>query len=73
VLTGLLAGSLVTALFVIFPALRPYPIHAGIYGFAVNAVLLISISALTRPAAPERDRAFLAVAAGADGPDPAQP
>lgn len=67
VLSGLLAGFGMTTLFVMQPDLRPFPIHAGIYGLTVNVVLLVAVSLSTRSSAPERDREFLEVAASRSG------
>jgi SSS family solute:Na+ symporter len=64
VLSGLLAGFAVTMLFVLWPDLRPFPMHAGIYGFIVNTASLVVVSMSTRSSCPERDRAFLEAAAG---------
>jgi SSS family solute:Na+ symporter len=40
VLAGLLAGSAVTVVLVLWPDLRPLPVHAGLYGLAVNLAAL---------------------------------
>jgi len=64
VLGGLLAGCLVTTLLVIFPSARPFPLHAGIYGFVANVLLVVLISLTTGAAPTDRDRAFLRIAAG---------
>jgi SSS family solute:Na+ symporter len=64
VLTGLLTGCALTALLLIFPDLRPWPLHAGIYGLALNVFLLAGISwAFPRSTHPE-EAAFLEVARG---------
>jgi SSS family solute:Na+ symporter len=53
VLAGLLAGFAITVLCVVHPEWRPFPFHAGIYGFVVNVALLIGVSlATSRPPAP---------------------
>lgn len=44
VLAGLVGGSLVTIAFVLAPDLRPWPLHAGAYGLAVNVALLVAVS-----------------------------
>lgn len=41
VLAGLLLGSLTTLLFVVWPELRPYSVHAGLYGLAVNLSCIV--------------------------------
>jgi SSS family solute:Na+ symporter len=64
VLAGLLAGSAVNLLLVVFPELRPFPVHAGLYGVAVNALVLVTVSLLSDTRSGERDRAFLEVARG---------
>ncbi len=48
-LAGLLGGSALTTLLVAVPELRPFPLHAGLYGLALNVTLLTVVSALTRP------------------------
>ena len=40
-----------TVFFLPEPALRPYQIHEGILGLAVNAVVLVAVSPVTRPQA----------------------
>jgi len=65
VLFGLLAGSAVTVLLVIWPDLRPWRLHAGLYGLVVNAAVLTVVSlALPTSAEPRSDREFLQVAEG---------
>jgi SSS family solute:Na+ symporter len=61
VLWGLVAGALVTLLFVAWPALRPWPVHAGLYGLVVNLAVLVGLSLGHRPAAHDED--FVAAAA----------
>lgn len=48
-LAGLLGGSAVTTAFVVWPELRPLPIHAGLFGLVVNVALLVGVSLATRP------------------------
>jgi len=62
VMTGLVTGTLVTAVFILFPDQRPLPLHAGIYGLAVNLPLLIAVSLSTKSDSPQRDRDFLDIA-----------
>jgi SSS family solute:Na+ symporter len=64
VLAGLLVGSVVTVLFVAFPELKPWPVHAGIYGLVPNLLTLIVVSAFRRSDDPGKDEAFLSVASG---------
>jgi SSS family solute:Na+ symporter len=51
VITGLIAGTLTTFLFVIYPHLKPIDLHEGILGLIVNLTLLIVVSLLTKPPA----------------------
>ncbi|MFO8098248.1 MAG: sodium:solute symporter family protein [Salinibacter sp.] len=53
-LAGLLAGIGVNTLFLVAPALRPVPLHEGVYGLGANLVVFIAVSLLTSP--PSRDR-----------------
>jgi SSS family solute:Na+ symporter len=62
VFAGLLAGSAVTVGLGLRPDLRPWPIHAGVYGLLVNVALLILVSVLTWRGLTTRDREFLRVA-----------
>jgi SSS family solute:Na+ symporter len=62
VLTGLLAGGAVTVLFTLDGALRPWPLHAGIYGVVVNVVLLIIVSMATSRSLEKQDQDYLDVA-----------
>jgi SSS family solute:Na+ symporter len=64
VLAGMLVGSAVTVLLVAYPGLKPWPLHAGIYGLVPNVLALILVSAFRRGGDPSRDSAFLAVASG---------
>lgn len=58
VLAGLI-GGLATAIFFFFlPDLRPWQVHEGILGLVVNIILLVSVSLLDRPQAPEHTAAF---------------
>ena len=65
VLSGLLVGSLVTVLFVFWPWLRPWPVHAGVYGLIVNALTLVGVSVLTRKDTEAEGGDFLQVAGNA--------
>ena len=67
VLAGLLAGALVTTLFNFMPGLRPFPLHPGLYGLALNSGLMVLISLLAAcPTGGDSER-FLDVAAGRRG------
>ena len=60
-LAGLLAGLIVNTLFLIFPEWKPFPLHEGIYGLAVNIPVLIGVSLLTPPVDEERARIYLEI------------
>ena len=60
VLSGLLAGCLVTLLWNLYPALQWQDIHPGIWGLAANTVTMIGVSAATAAAPEDRIRAFAA-------------
>ncbi len=47
VLAGLVGGALVTTGLGIWPHLRPFELHAGLYGFALNVATLIGVSIAT--------------------------
>ncbi|MEO0594134.1 MAG: hypothetical protein AAFZ38_11190, partial [Myxococcota bacterium] len=68
VLFGLVAGSLVTGLFVAMPHWRPFSIHAGVYGLVVNAALLFFLSRNCQ--ASELDEQFVAAAGGSGASSP---
>lgn len=44
VLTGLVLGSLSTLAFVVEPQWRPFEVHAGLYGLAVNLACIVAMS-----------------------------
>lgn len=46
VVAGLVGGIAVNTLFLLQPDLRPVPLHEGVYGLAVNVLLLVGISLL---------------------------
>ena len=58
-LTGLFGGILVNTFFLIFPELKPLPMHEGVFGLAVNIVLLVGVSLATKPDDPKRVIKFL--------------
>ena len=62
VLAGLLAGGTVTVLFTLYSGLRPWPLHAGIYGVVVNVVLLIIVSMATSRSLKTQNQDYLDVA-----------
>ena len=53
-LAGLVGGVLATVLFLLYPDLRPLPLHEGVYGLIVNISLLVSVSLMTEPESQER-------------------
>jgi len=53
-LAGLLTGVGVNTFFLVAPALRPLPLHEGVYGLAANLVVFVGVSLLTPPHARER-------------------
>ena len=59
----MVTGSAVTVLLIVWPEMKPWPIHPGAYGLAVN-LLVLSIRTLTSPAdaTPEANR-FIEIAA----------
>lgn len=62
VLAGMLAGGALCLVFVLEPSWRPFPIHAGLYGVVVNALVLAAVSLAGRPS--EAGAAFVRDAAG---------
>lgn len=48
-LAGLLTGVGVNTLFLLFPTMRPLPLHEGLYGLAVNLIVFVTVSFLTGP------------------------
>jgi len=58
-LAGLFGGILVNTFFLIFPDLKPFPMHEGMYGLAVNIILLLGVSLATKPDDPNRVNKFL--------------
>jgi SSS family solute:Na+ symporter len=62
VLAGLVVGIVVNSVFLYGPDLRPWELHAGLYGLVANAATLALVTAIA-PADPRGDEAeFLAVA-----------
>jgi len=53
-LAGLIGGVSATILFLVYPELRPVPMHEGIYGLILNITLLITVSLSTEPESKER-------------------
>jgi SSS family solute:Na+ symporter len=48
-IAGLTGGIAVTLFFLYYPALKPVPMHEGIYGLIANVILLVAVSLWTRP------------------------
>jgi len=63
VLAGIVTGSLTTLVFVLWPDLRPWALHAGLYGLTVNVAALTVVSLFTRPVIGVEEEAFLQEAA----------
>lgn len=57
-IAGLTSGMIVNTIFLIYPHLKPIPIHEGIFGLIVNVTILIVVSLLTAPDASERVKKF---------------
>lgn len=51
---GLAAGIAVNMLFLLQPALKPWPMHEGIYGLVANVIVLVVVSLMTTPVSAER-------------------
>jgi len=69
VFAGLLGGAAMTVLFTWKPDLRPWELHGGIYGLAVNLLLLIGVSLATyRGISEHQDRFLTAADRGATRP-----
>jgi SSS family solute:Na+ symporter len=62
ILAGLVLGALVTVLFVIWPDLRPWDVHAGMFGLAANVLVMSVISTLVRDDPSSLDEDFLKTA-----------
>ena len=62
VLAGLISGGLVNLVFVIWPDLRPFAIHAGMYGLAINTLIVVAGSLLAPRE--EQDERFVRIADG---------
>ena len=62
VLAGLVIGTALTTLLIVAPGLRPWPLHAGLYGLVANVAVLVcgSLAAGRHPVDGEE---FLAIAA----------
>lgn len=58
-IVGLMGGIMVNTLFLVFPELKPLPMHEGIYGLIANVSLLVGISLATKPDPIERVNKFM--------------
>lgn len=58
-LAGLIAGLAVNMFFLSAPALKPFPMHEGIYGLIANIVVFISISLSTPPEPIDKLRMYM--------------
>jgi solute:Na+ symporter, SSS family len=63
-LAGLFGGIVINTVFLIFPELKPIPMHEGMYGLTVNLILLTGVSLLTRPDDPQRVEKFVRSGSG---------
>jgi len=61
VVSGVVLGSLVTLALFWFPQLRPFGLHEGIVGLALNCAALVAVSLLTRPLPEAHVNAFVEV------------
>jgi SSS family solute:Na+ symporter len=66
---GLCGGIVTTLVFAARADWRPWAIHEGVFGLAVNVALLVSVSAFTPKSDRSRDDEFLAVAARGQSTD----
>ncbi|MDR8391155.1 sodium:solute symporter family protein [Aliifodinibius sp. S!AR15-10] len=58
-LAGLTSGILVTIFFLLYPDLRPVPLHEGLWGLAVNVILLVVVSLNTEPELKKRIERYI--------------
>ena len=58
-IAGLFGGILVNTLFLMFPEIKPLPMHEGMYGLAANVILLVGVSLATEPDPIDRVHKFL--------------
>ena len=58
-LAGLIAGISVNTLFLVLPALRPFPLHEGVYGLVANILVLVLVSLATAPEPIEKLRIYM--------------
>ncbi|MEX0660395.1 MAG: sodium:solute symporter family protein [Balneolaceae bacterium] len=58
-ISGLMGGIIVNTLFLIFPEIKPLPMHEGIYGLITNVILLVGVSYATTPDPKETVNKFM--------------
>ncbi len=56
---GLITGLVINMLFLSLPALKPFPMHEGVYGLLANIVVFISVSLLSPPEPIEKLRLYM--------------
>ncbi len=64
VMAGMLVGGSINVFFVIWPELRPFPIHAGLYGMVANAAIMIAASLAAPGPVGRNETRFLDIAKG---------
>jgi SSS family solute:Na+ symporter len=55
---GLVTGIAVNMLFLLMPALKPVPLHEGIYGLVANVIVLVGVSLMSQPVSAERLKVY---------------
>ncbi|MCA9623857.1 MAG: sodium:solute symporter family protein, partial [Myxococcales bacterium] len=63
-IAGLLVGSLVTVIFVVWPETMPLVLHAGLYGLVANLLVVAALARWGDRGPAEHHEAFLTTAAG---------
>jgi len=58
-LAGLVGGIAVTIFFLLYPELRPVPLHEGLFGLAANITLITTVSLFTKPESEERIQRYI--------------
>jgi len=62
--SALLTGAVVNSVFYFYPDLRPFPLHAGLYGLVANAAVLVAVTFATSRRSPGWHDRFVDVARG---------
>ena len=65
-LAGMIVGIVMNITFAKWADLRPWPLHAGIYGLAANMLVVAVVSAFTQSAPREEEERYLEVARGSN-------